>query len=456
SNSAGSVTSATATVTIHVPPLITTHPAGTTVVAGSSLNLSVVATGTPAPTYQWRKNGAVIPGATAATSSIASVQPADAGGYSVVVSNSAGSVTSATATIAVNVPPHIVTPPAAKTILAGETFSLTVVATGAPEPVFQWRKNGVDIPGATGTTFSISSAQPADAGNYSVIATNVGGSVTSIAAPVTVNHSRLVNLSARGVVLPGGALTAGFAIRGPSGKQLVLRGIGPTLTAFSVGGALDKAKLDIIAEGATVPLASNNGWGGLSALVSAFNAVGAFALASDSQDSAANINLPPGSYSVRVMPAGLNPSGIALAEIYDADSAITLTRLVNVSTLGFAGNGEQTLSVGFAVRGNVAKRVLIRAIGPGLSAYGVPNLLADPRLQVAPLGQEVISASNDDWAGTAALKMAFQEAGAFELADTSKDAALVVTLPPDGYTVTISGAGNATGNALIEIYDLDR
>ena len=104
------------------------------------------------------------------------------------------------------------------------------------------------------------------------------------------------------------------------------------------------------------------------------------------------------------------------------------------------------------------KIVLIRAIGPGLAQLGVGGLLADPQFSVFRLedGSDVAIASSNDWGGTAALKAAFTAAGAFNLAaDNSKDAAIVLTLPPGGYTVVTSGVANTTGTALVEVYDLD-
>ena len=158
---------------------------------------------------------------------------------------------------------------------------------------------------------------------------------------------------------------------------------------------------------------------------------------------------------MRVSPGGVATSGVALAEIYDADPIISPVRLVNVSTLGFVGTGANALSPGFVIRGNLAKQLLIRAVGPGLTQFGVGGMLADPQLQVIPAGQAAAIASNDNWGGSATLKSAFTQAGAFIIADTSKDAAVLVSLAPGGYTVVVSGVGNTTGNALVEIYDLD-
>jgi hypothetical protein len=120
-----------------------------------------------------------------------------------------------------------------------------------------------------------------------------------------------------------------------------------------------------------------------------------------------------------------------------------------------AGTGANVLAPGFVIGGTEPKRLLIRAVGPGLASFGVEGTLADPRLAIVPLGKTFTVASNDNWDGSASLSAAFARAGAFALPAGSKDAALLVRLPPGGYTVQVSGAGNTTGTALVEIYDLD-
>jgi hypothetical protein len=162
-----------------------------------------------------------------------------------------------------------------------------------------------------------------------------------------------------------------------------------------------------------------------------------------------------GGYSVRITASGAGTSGVALAEVYDADSSASTVRLGNVSTLGFVGTAENALTPGFVISGTAPKRLLIRAVGPGLATFGLGSLLADPEFSVFPASSSVAVATSNDWGGNAELRAAFTGAGAFALADTSRDAAVLVTLPPGGYTVVTSGVGNTTGTALVEIYDLD-
>jgi hypothetical protein len=193
SNSAGSTTSTAATLTVStfaVAPTVTTQPANATSASGTPATFSVVAGGTAPLSYQWSKNGSVIPGATAASYAISSVQAADAGSYAVTITNAIGSATSNTATLTVNTSattPAITTQPSNATLTVGNAATFTVVATGTAPLSYQWSKNSVAITGATSATYAIASAQSGDGGSYTVAVTNLAGSVTSNAATLTVS-----------------------------------------------------------------------------------------------------------------------------------------------------------------------------------------------------------------------------------------------------------------------------
>ncbi|MBI4622822.1 MAG: hypothetical protein HY736_06300, partial [Verrucomicrobia bacterium] len=315
------------------------------------------------------------------------------------------------------------------------------------------------IPEATGDTYALANVGPADIGFYSV-AVSAGGAATTessvaILTVATGGGSRLANLSTRGLVPAGGDLTVGFVVRGSRGKSLLVRAVGPTLGSFGVAGALADPKLDVIPAGASAAMNTHDDWAGAPVLAGAFAGVGAFALPAASRDAAVLATLPAAAYSARITSNVAGGSGIAIAEVYDRDASGAASRLVNVSTLGFVGTGAQALVPGFVIAGDAAKLLLIRAVGPGLAQFGVGGTLADPQLAVIPLGKTFTVASNDNWGGNATLTAAFAAAGAFALPAASKDAALVVRLPPGGYTVTVSGVADTTGRALVEIYDLD-
>jgi hypothetical protein len=185
-NGAGSITSAVASLTVNLPPGIEIQPQSQAVIEGSPLSLFVAVTGTAPFSYQWRKDGTNLAGSITATNSIASVQGVDAGNYTVVVTNVAGSLTSAVATVTVEAPPAILVEPESQTVSAGSPAVLWVRAAGSAPLTYQWRKDGTSISGATDATNALAAAQSVNAGSYTVVVTNVAGSLTSAVAQLTV------------------------------------------------------------------------------------------------------------------------------------------------------------------------------------------------------------------------------------------------------------------------------
>ena len=190
-NAQGSAASAAATLTVVAPAAvaITAQPASRTASVGQTATFSVTATGSPTLSYQWRKGGAAIAGATAASFTTPVLTAADNGGsYTVVVTNPVNSVTSAAAVLTVNpaVAPTITQQPASISVRANDPASFAVVAGGSAPFTYQWQFNATSILGANGPTFTIPQAQSADAGAYTVVVTNGAGSVTSAAATLTI------------------------------------------------------------------------------------------------------------------------------------------------------------------------------------------------------------------------------------------------------------------------------
>ena len=172
-------------------PTITTQPASKTVTAGKTAKFSVTATGTAPLSYQWEKNGSNITGATKAFYTTPPTTLVDNGAFfAVVVSNSIGSVTSNNAILTVNsapTPPSITTQPANKTVTAGQTAKFSVTASGTAPLHYQWRKNALNIAGATKAFYTTPPTTMADNGAlFSVVVTNSAGSVTSNDARLTV------------------------------------------------------------------------------------------------------------------------------------------------------------------------------------------------------------------------------------------------------------------------------
>jgi hypothetical protein len=216
-NLAGSVTSSNAVLTVDVPPAITAQPADVSVNQGGNATFTVVATGTPSPSYQWAFNGTNIEGANGSTLALNNVQVVNAGSYSVLVSNVDGSVTSSNAVLTVYVPPAITLQPTAVSVNQGENATFTVVASGIPSPSYQWSFNGTNIAGATSNILPLSNVQTSNAGSYSVLITNLAGSVTSSNALliVTVVPPVLSGL----VPLAGGGIQ--FQVSGSPGNYTI-------------------------------------------------------------------------------------------------------------------------------------------------------------------------------------------------------------------------------------------
>jgi outer membrane protein assembly factor BamB len=357
-------------------------------------------------------------------------------------------------------PPTITSQPMAQTVALGAPFTLSVTASSAASISYQWNLNGAAIPGAVNATYFVASAGASDGGSYSVTVTDSGGSVTSSPVTVTVSSpggspGRLVNLSARANVGTGGdILIAGFVIQGTGNKDVVLRGVGPTLGAapFNVPGVLAQPQLTLINSATSQTITSDTTWGGGSALATAFSEVGAFSLSPTSADSAVEVSLPVGSYTSQVSGVG-STSGVALAEIYDADPGSTSSTLVNISARANVGTGGNILIAGFVIQGSQPVTVLLRGIGPTLGAapFNVPGVLAQPQIDLFNSANVNIQ-SNAGWNNNAALASAFAATGAFALPAGSADAAMVATLPAGSYTLQLSGVSGSTGIGLVEVY----
>lgn len=350
--------------------------------------------------------------------------------------------------------PAIESPPTSQQGFAGGTVTLSVRASGAAPLTYQWQKVGQAVAGATGSSLTLARLQPADAADYSVAVTNSAGTLVSSAANLAVSFSRLTNLSVLAPIAGAGdSFTVGYVVggAGTSGsKNVVLRAAGPSLAPLGVSGVLADPKLERFAGSAKT--GENDNWGGASALSAAMSSVGAFAFSGPaSRDAAASVALPAGDQSMRISGVG-SGTGLVLAEVYDAtpDAAYTAStpRLVNLSLLKDSAGG---ITAGFVVAGGGEKRVLLRAVGPGLAAFGVGGAAADPRLTLYASAQQI--GANDNWGGGTELVAAFSQAGAFGLAPNSRDAALLASLPTGNYTVRVETA-DAAGTVLVEVYEL--
>jgi len=226
------------------PPIITTQPGSQTVIEGATVTFEVAATGTPPLTYHWRFNGADLGGATNASLTLIAAKEADAGEYSVDVSDLGGTTTSTVATLAVLIRPAITLQPQSQTVVAGDSVTFAVNATGTVPLSFQWRFQGVDLPGATNSTLDVINAQPEDAARYDVIITNSAGSITSAIADLFVNvpPEILAQPESQSVIF-GSNVTFSVTARGTAPLTYQWRKNGFDLTN---GGSISGANLAVL------------------------------------------------------------------------------------------------------------------------------------------------------------------------------------------------------------------
>ncbi len=431
--------------------------------AGDSFTVQVSASGSASFIY-----GVTLPsggsvGSMSSTLTVTNVQTS--GTYSVGVTNNVA-LSPLTPIYVRIVPsaPFILAQPAALQTNTGRPVTLSVTSGGSSGTLtYQWFKNGASIPEATAATYTIAKSSVADIGDYTVVIRNTLGFATSQTVHVGVDETaRFINLATRGNVGKSDSLLiVGFVIQGPGTKRVMLRAVGPNLGQFGITDFLADPMLRVY-NGAGSQIYSNDDWGSSNDVpgVATGNArVGAFPLPAGSLDAAGILTLAPGSYTA-VISGKTNgtteTTGIALAEIYEDDTASS-ARLINLSSRGVVSPGASVMIPAFVTSTTgtqTPKKFLIRGVGPGLSQFGVANVLANPTLTITN-SAGVNVATNDDWetnANVAELRTVTGQL-AFPLAPGSKDAALLVSLPPGGYTIQVSGVNNTTGTALVEIYE---
>jgi hypothetical protein len=239
----------------------------------------------------------------------------------------------------------------------------------------------------------------------------------------------------------------GFIITGSGPKHVVIRGIGPSLTKFGFASSelLPDPTLEVRGAGGFVM--TNNDWKDTQE-----TQIRAAGLApEDDRESAIDATLSPGNYTAILRGRqGTPQTGIALVEVYDVNTAVP-SKLGNVSTRAFAGTGTNVVIAGFILGNNQGNdRIIIRGLGPSLSAFNVPNPLQDPQLELRTPDGALIRANND-WQDDQAQAAEISAAG-FAPSNT-KESAIAVTLAPGRYTATLSGVNGGTGNGLVEVYD---
>jgi hypothetical protein len=255
--------------------------------------------------------------------------------------------------------------------------------------------------------------------------------------------TQLLNISTRLLTKTGeNVAIGGFIIAGSDLKTVLIRGLGPSLAAF-VPNPLQDPTLELH-QGSSV-IASNDDWQdtpNVGQIPTGFEPA-------DPRDSVIIATLSPGPYTV-IQAAKDAAGGIGLLEIYDLDSAGD-AMLANISTRGLVQTGDEVMIGGFILSGTEGSTVVVRAIGPSLTSFGIGDALADPTLELHDADGALIGA-NDNWrddAGQADELIAIGFAPGDDL-----ESAMLATLPPAAYTAIVAGKGGGTGVALVEIYNL--
>jgi probable HAF family extracellular repeat protein len=343
------------------------------------------------------------------------------------------SITGVSGPVTVALLPTIVLNPTTQTVAEGASVSFAVSAGGSPAPSYQWTLNGQAIAGATGSQFTITSAQVGDSGAYAVIVSNVDGSVVSSPAFLSVTAaSGGPSISAQPesfTVYPGETIALSLGVSGAQAANAVSSRIqandsGVTYQWYREGSELMDGSGVTGSESNSLVLSGSATQGGTYECIVA--------------NSAGSVLSQPAQISV----AGSSSPG----------------RLTNVSCRAQVGSGGGILIAGFVVGGagtTGSDAILLRASGPALAPFNVPGTLSDPQLQLISIssGSSLI-ATNDGWGGATGVTSAAAEVGAFAWSvPSSHDSALVESLSPGSYTANISGQSGDTGVALAEVYD---
>jgi len=256
--------------------------------------------------------------------------------------------------------------------------------------------------------------------------------------------TQLTNISTRASVGTGGNVTiAGFILTGTDLKQVVVRGLGPTLTQFGVSGVLADPTLQLV-DSTGKTLFINDNW--KETQQAGIQATG---LAPPNDlESAIRIALQPGKYTA-ILSGTNNTTGVGLVEVYDIETAVS-SALTNASTRGFVGTDQNVMIGGFITAGgNGSTQVMVRGLGPTLTQFGVAGALADPSLTLVD-GNGNIVRSNNNWKDTQRAEI--QATG--KAPPNDLEAAIIVTVAPGNYTAILEGKDGATGVGLLDVYKL--
>jgi hypothetical protein len=240
-------------------------------------------------------------------------------------------------------------------------------------------------------------------------------------------------------------MIGGFIITGSAPKQVVMRGMGPSLAGSGITNFLADPVLELRSSSGAL-LQKNDNWkDDQRSLIE-----GTVFQPSDDRESVMISTLAPGAYTV-LLTGKNNTTGVGLVEVYDNDTGAA-SQLANIATRGFVQTGNNVMIAGFMLGVNNGNRnIAVRGRGPSLTQFGLTNVLADPTLEVHN-GNGTIMVSNDDWMSDA-VSAAQLTANGLALTDP-KESGIFITLPQGSYTAVLAGAGGGTGIGVVEIYSL--
>jgi hypothetical protein len=275
---------------------------------------------------------------------------------------------------------------------------------------------------------------------------------------------QLTNISTRALVETGdNVVIGGFIVQGDEAKRVIIRALGPELTQHGVAGALHNPYLELH-NGTGALIASNDNWvstiiGGIITQNQVRDIMNSGYAPSNGLEAAIIADLPPGNYTAIVR--GVNDTtGVGLVEVYDLNFGGSFSRLLNISSRSVVLEGDNVMIGGFIVQGSGPKRVIVRAIGPELTRYGVQNVLTDPKLELHD-GSGALIASNDNWqttviGGIITKDQVMDIQGSGHAPTQPSESAIIADLPPGRYTAIVRGKNISVGVALVEVYDLDQ
>lgn len=330
-------------------------------------------------------------------------------------------------------------PPQAVNATVGffKTGTPVTVPIQAPAPDATCGGTPTPTPTATATPAPSATATPTPGGSVSPTATP---NPTATPTPA----SQPLNLSTRLNVQTGDKVgIAGFIVTGTSLKSVLIRGLGPSLSGAGVPNPLADPMLELHGAGGFTTMTNDN-----------WQDSGCFSFEPNlappnSLESTICATLPPGAYTA-IIKGKNNGVGVGVVEVYDASSSLP-SKLANISTRGFVSTGGDIVIAGFQLGGNSANgRIVARGIGPSLTAFGVPDALANPNLELRNSNGTLLR-TNNNWQDDAAQAA---EITAANLAPTNQlESAIADSLPPGAYTALLSGVNSGTGLGLVEIYD---